>query len=127
MEYVAIVAGLALLQVFLFAIQVGQQRGKHDVKAPAVTGHPEFERAYRAHQNTVEQIIIFLPSLWIFATYWRPDVAAGLGLLFIIGRQVYRGAYMEDPAKRSAGFAIGALAVMVLLIGGLIGAAMAVL
>lgn len=125
-EYVAIVTGLALLQVFIFSIQVGQQRGKHDVKAPAVTGHPEFERAYRIHQNTIEQVIIFLPSLWIFATYWRPDIAAGLGLLFIVGRQVYRGAYMEDPTKRAAGFATGAIAVLVLLVGGLIGAIMKV-
>ena len=64
--------------------------------------------------------------MWIFATYWRPDIAAGLGLLFIVGRQVYRGAYMEDPTKRAAGFATGAIAILVLLVGGLIGAIMKV-
>ena len=77
MEYVAIVTILALLQLFVFAVQVGQQRVKHNVKAPAITGPAEFERAFRVHQNTIEQLIVFLPALWIFATYWRADVAAG--------------------------------------------------
>lgn len=122
MEYVAIVTILALLQAFVFAVQVGQQRVKHNVKAPAITGPAEFERAFRVHQNTIEQLIVFLPALWIFATYWRADVAAGLGLVFIIGRQVYRGAYLKDPASRSTGFSIGALAMTVLLLGGLVGA-----
>jgi len=123
-EYVAIVTTLALLQVFVFAFQVGTQRVRHGVKAPATTGPAEFERAFRVHQNTVEQLIIFLPSLWIFATYWRADIAAGLGVVFIVGRQVYRAAYLKDPAGRSAGFGIGATAMMILLIGGLVGAVM---
>ena len=127
MEYVAIVTALALIQVFVFAVQVGAQRGKHGVKAPATSGPPEFERAFRVHENTVEQLVIFLPSLWLFATYWRADIAAGLGLLFVIGRQVYRGAYIRDPDKRSAGFGIGALATVILLLGGLVGAIMSLL
>ena len=127
MEYVAIITALALLQVFVFAVQVGQQRAKHGVKAPTTSGPPEFERAFRVHENTVEQLVIFLPSLWLFATYWRADIAAVLGLLFIIGRQVYRGAYMADPDKRSAGFGIGALATVILLLGGLVGAIMGLL
>ena len=127
MEYVAIITALALIQVFVFAVQVGQQRVKHGVKAPTTSGPPEFERAFRVHENTVEQLVIFLPSLWLFATYWRADVAAVLGLLFIIGRQVYRGAYMADPDKRSAGFGIGALATVILMLGGLVGAIMGLL
>lgn len=124
MEYVAIVTGLALLQVFYFAIQVGQQRVKHEIRAPAVSGSPDFERAFRVHQNTVEQLIIFIPALWMFANYVRADIGAGIGLVFVIGRQIYRGAYVADPAKRSAGFSIGALAMMILLIGGMVGAVM---
>ena len=43
---------LAALAVYVWAsIPVGQARGKFGVKAPAVTGHPEFERAFRAHQR----------------------------------------------------------------------------
>ena len=124
MEYVAIVTTLALMQAFYFAVKVGQQRVAHDIKAPAISGHPEFERAFRVHQNTLEQLIIVVPSLWIFASYWRPEIAAGLGVVFIIGRQVYRGAYMGDPGKRTAGFGIGALATGTLLVGSLVGAIM---
>lgn len=124
MEYVAIVTVLALLQAFYFSFQVGQQRVKHGINAPATTGNPEFERAFRVHQNTVEQLVLFVPALWMFMYFWRADVAAGIGLVFIIGRFVYRGAYMDDPAKRSAGFGIGALAMVVLLLGSLVGAAM---
>ena len=124
MELVAIVTALALLQVFVFAFQVGQARVKYEVSAPAVSGPAEFERVFRVHQNTVEQLVIFVPSLWLCAYFWRPDVAAGVGLVFVIARQVYRGAYIGDPANRSAGFGIGALAMMILLFGGLVGAVM---
>lgn len=124
MEYVAIVTTLGLLQAFYFAVLVGQQRVKHGISAPATTGHPDFERAFRVHQNTLEQLIIVVPGMWIFASYWRPEIAAGLGLVFIIGRQIYRSAYVGDPAKRSAGFSIGALATAILLLGSLVGAVM---
>ena len=127
MEYVAIITALALIQVFAFALQVGQQRMKHGINAPAITGNPEFERAFRVHQNTIEQLIIFVPALWMFATYWRADIAAAIGLVFVAGRQVYRNAYMADPAKRSTGFGIGWMATIVLLVGALIGAVMALL
>ncbi len=127
MEYVAIVTGIALLQVFVFSVQVGKAREATGTPAPAMSGPPEFERAFRVHQNTIEQLVVFIPSLWMFANYVRPDVAAGLGLVFVIGRQIYRGAYMGDPGKRTLGFATGALSVMVLLIGGIGGAVMSVI
>jgi len=123
-DYVAIITSLALLQAFYFAVQVGQQRVKHGVNAPATTGHPDFERAFRAHQNTLEQLIIVVPGMWIFASYWRPEIAAALGLVFIIGRQIYRSAYVGDPARRATGFSIGALATAILLLGSLVGAVM---
>jgi len=123
MELVAIVTGLAVLQMFAFAFQVGKMRMKHGVAAPASSGHPEFERANRIHVNTVEQMVIFLPGLWMFGYYVHAQIAAGLGLLFIIGRFVYRSAYLADPKKRSAGFGIGALATVTLVVGGMIGAA----
>ena len=84
-------------------------------------------RANRVHLNTVEQYVLVLPAMWIFAMYVHALVAAGLGLVFIIGRFVYRAAYLKDPATRSAGFGIGALAFAVLALGGLIGAGMRLL
>lgn len=122
MESIAIVTVLALLQLFVFAFLVGRQRAKHGIKAPAISGEAEFERAFRIHQNTLEQLVIFIPALWLFGYYVHALIAAGIGLIFIIARFVYRGSYLNDPAKRTAGFGVGALAMMVLLVGGLIGA-----
>ena len=124
MELLVIVTSIALLQGFVFAIQVGSARVKYKINAPAVSGSPEFERAFRIHQNTLEQLVILIPSMWMFAQFWREDIAAGLGLVFVIGRQIYRGAYIKDPAGRSMGFSIGAMATVILLLGGLVGAVM---
>jgi glutathione S-transferase len=124
MELIAIVSGLAVLQGFYFAFQVGQARVKHEVNAPAMSGHAEFDRAFRIHANTIEQLVIFLPGLWMFGYYVNEQIGAGIGLLFIVGRFVYRNAYLGDPKSRSAGFGIGALSMMVLVVGGMIGAAM---
>ena len=74
----------------------------------------EFERAFRIHQNTVEQMVIFLPSLWRFGYYVHPLTGAGLGLVFVISRLIYRKTYLNDPTSRKAGFGIGALAMIVL-------------
>lgn len=122
MEPIAIVTVLALLQTFVFAYLVGKQRVKHSIKAPAISGDAEFDRAFRIHQNTVEQLVIFVPALWLFGYYVHAMSGAGIGLVFIISRFVYRNSYLNDPVTRAAGFGIGALAMMILLIGGLIGA-----
>jgi glutathione S-transferase len=124
MEYVAIVTTLALMQAFYFAVNVGQQRAKHKIDAPATIGNPALERAFRVHQNTLEQLVIVIPSMWIFATYWRPEIAAALGVVFIVARQIYRNAYIGDPANRGAGFGLGALVTAILLLGSLVGAVM---
>jgi len=123
-ELIAIVTGLALLQVFVFAFQVGKQRAAHGVSAPAMSGHPDFERMFRVHQNTVENLIIFVPALWMFGYYVHAEIGAGIGVVFLIARQIYRGAYMGDPKNRGKGFGLGALAMMILLLGGMIGAGM---
>lgn len=124
MELVAIVTGLALLQVIWFSIQVGQQRARHGVNAPAMSGHPEFDRMFRVHLNTVEQLVIFIPAMWMFGYYVHAQIAAGLGIVFIVGRQLYRNGYVGDPKGRAAGFGIGSIAVIALLLGGIIGAGM---
>lgn len=122
MEAMAIVTILALLQYMIFSVQVGQMRAKHGVKAPSITGDSEFERAFRVQQNTMEQLVVMLPAMWIFGHFFNPLYAAGLGVVFIIGRVVYRAAYMKDPATRSNGFTIGVLATFAMMIGGIAGA-----
>jgi len=121
MEPVAIVTVLILAQYFWFSILVGKTRIAHDVPAPAVIGNAIFERYFRIHQNTLEQLVVIVPVMWLFAWYIEPLSAAGLGLVFIIGRAIYCSAYAQDPAKRGLGFIIGSLAQTALLLGALIG------
>jgi len=123
MAYVDIVTALALLQFLAFGMQVARARGKYGVHAPAVTGNEIFERHFRVQQNTLEQLIVFLPGLYLFAHYFNSLWAAGLGLIYLIGRQVYSASYVKDPKSRSAGFGLSVLPMMVLIIGALIGAA----
>ncbi len=122
MEALAIVTALAGLQAFYFAYEVGRQRVKHEVPAPSMSGHDDFMRAFRVHQNTVEQLVIFLPGLWLFGYYVSPEIGAILGLVFIAGRFMYRGGYMKGASQRGPGFAVTAIAMMALVLGGLIGA-----
>jgi glutathione S-transferase len=127
MALVALVAALALIEYTLFALNVGRMRGRYGVKAPATTGHELFERAYRVHQNTLEQLVVFLPSLYLFAAFVSAPIAAGLGLVFVVGRALYFRGYQADPEKRGPGFGIGFIASNLLLLGGLVGALVAAL
>jgi uncharacterized protein involved in cysteine biosynthesis len=122
MEPVAIVTALVLLEYFWIVWQTGQARGKYGVPAPAMSGHPIFERWLRVQLNTVEQLVIFLPALWMFALYVHPTVGAALGLGFLVGRYLFARGYVEDPAKRGPGFIVTLASSMTLLVGGLIGA-----
>jgi uncharacterized membrane protein YecN with MAPEG domain len=106
---------------------VGRARGRYGVQAPATTGHPDFERYYRIQMNTLEQLMVFVPSLWVFGTYVSAGWAAGLGAVFVVGRLLYFIGYSKAANKRFAGFGISALAVMVLMTGGLAGAVLALL
>jgi glutathione S-transferase len=126
MPYVDIVTALAILQFIVFGYRVGAARGRYKVAAPAVAGHEVFERVFRVQQNTLEQLIAFLPGLYLFSHYWGPYWAAALGVIYLIGRELYAYTYVRNPAKREIGFAMTALPVMVLLVGGLVGAVRAV-
>ena len=115
----ALVTILALLLYFYMSLPVGQARGKSGIDAPAMTGDPLLERTIRVHINTLEWLPLFLAGLWLFAIYWNELVAAGLGVVWIIGRLIYSAGYRADPKKRSAGFLIQFLATVVLLLGAL--------
>ncbi len=123
MEKVAIVATLALLEYTVFVFRTGRARGKHGVPAPATTGHPEFERTLRVQENTIEQLVIFLPALFLFARYASATWAAVLGLVFVLGRALYAHAYVTDPARRGPGFLLSIVPNLILTLGALIGAA----
>lgn len=116
MTYVILVTLLLLFQYFYFMMRAGFARGKGDVKAPAVSGDDHYERCNRVHMNTLEQLAITLPAMWICAHYFRADVAAIAGLIFLIGRFVYSAGYLKDPTKRANGMMIGFLANVALLL-----------
>ena len=127
MEIVAIVSGLILIEYWVISFLVGVAREKTGVKAPAMQGSPEFERTSRVQQNTLEQLIVLLPAMWLFAFYVDEMLAAGLGILFMIARIIYCRAYLQEPSKRGLGFGIGQIAQAILLLGGLIGAILVLL
>ena len=114
----AAVAVLAVLFIFYTGINVARMRGKHKIDAPAVTGNPEFEAAYRVQMNTIEQAVLFFPLLYVSTAYfntlaWLP---AAFGLVWVIGRFVYMQGYMAAPNKRGTGFLITSIATLGLLI-----------
>jgi glutathione S-transferase len=118
--YTALVTLAALFVYFWFCLLVGKARVQYKVAAPAVTGDPAFERLYRVQMNTLEWLPIFLPSLWLFAFYISDVIAALLGLVWIVGRILYKNGYEQAAEKRSLGFGIQALAAAVLAVGALI-------
>ena len=116
---IVIVTVAALLLYFVFGFRVGIMRARHKVEAPAMTGHPDFERAVRIQANTLEWLVIFLPLLWIFADLVSETGAAILGVVWVAGRILYAVGYTRDAAKRRPGFGIQALATLILLVGSL--------
>lgn len=125
MAFTALVTLLLLVQYLLFSIRVGRERMRQDIRAPAVSGHEDFERAYRVQMNTLEQLLVVIPAMWITAGFFFLPIAAPLlGLVFFAGRVIYRNAYMRDPNARRAGMAIGMLAMLGLLLCGFWGTMM---
>lgn len=118
----AIVTCLALAQYALLAGRVARARTKYNIEAPAITGHPLFERALRIQANTVEQLVLFLPSLWLFSFYVSSLWASLIGLIWVGGRVVYMVSYTADPRKRGLGFGIALAANAVLFVGAFIAA-----
>lgn len=117
MELIAMITVMVLMQVLYFGFQVGKARGKYNIKAPAVSGNEIFERHYRIHQNTIEQIVIFIPSLWMFGYFVSENIGTALGLLFFVGRFIFRSAYLDDPGSRAVGFVMGFLPILGCLLG----------
>jgi glutathione S-transferase len=123
-HYTAIVTLLAIALYLYFGTRVAAARTKFNVRLPATTGNPDFERVFRAHVNTLEWMPTFLVSLWLFALYLNDLAAAVLGLIWIAGRAIYFAGYSRAVEKRLPGFAIQATVCLVLLIGAAAGVVM---
>ncbi|MEO6078901.1 MAG: MAPEG family protein [Steroidobacteraceae bacterium] len=123
MAWVLIVMVLALVQFYGFGIAVGRARMRYGVAAPATTGNPAFERYFRVQMNTLEQLVAFLPGIWLFAQFIEPRWAAALGVVYLVGRQLYFMGYVKDPKSRSLGYALTVLPIFIMLGGVLYAAA----
>jgi len=122
MPFVHVVAMLAIVQFLMFGILVGQAREKYGVKAPATSGNEDFERALRVQMNTLEQLVCFLPALFVAALYWSPTLVAILGVVYLAGRFVYWRAYVASPSTRTVGFLLTVVPTFVLVLLALFGA-----
>jgi len=122
MPLVHIVVGLALAQFLFFCFAVGKARGTYKVAAPATTGNEMFERYFRVQMNTLELLVIFVPSIVLCGQYFGSYLATALGVIYLIGRMIYFTSYVKDPKSRSMGYGLSALPVMVLLVGAIVGA-----
>jgi glutathione S-transferase len=119
MNFVDIVAMLAVLQYLAFGGLVGQARGRYGVKAPAVVGDTNFERIYRVQMNTLELLVALLPALYVAARYWPQSYVAAVGAVYLIGRLVYWRAYVGG-ASRGLGFNLSMFPVFILVLAALV-------
>lgn len=106
LHWPALVTLAALTLTFGTVWWVGRARGRYGVRAPATTGHEMFERAFRVQMNTLENVVIFLPALWLAALWVSEAVATILGAVWLIGRIWYAIAYMREPESRGGGFVL---------------------
>ena len=102
--YPSIVTVVALIVYFLITMNVGRTRFKYKVMPPATSGNPNFERALRVQQNTLEQLILFLPLLWLFCLYINPTWGSGIGAFWIVGRILYALGYYQAAEKKNDWF-----------------------
>lgn len=126
MELVILIIVLALFEYIWFSFQVGKGRGKYQIKAPAVSGHPLFERLYRVQMNTLEQLVVFIPAILVFSYMserqgWPGyEIASALGVVWIIGRALYARSYIADPAARGPGFLMTFIPSVIMLISAMV-------
>ena len=124
MMWMDLVVVLVLAQQIFFSFLVGGARAKYGVKAPATSGHPQFERLYRVQMNSQEQLVILLPAMVLASRYWSPGIVALGGAVYLLGRFVYWRAYTKDPAGRSLGFGLTVFPIWAMLAATLVGIVM---
>jgi uncharacterized membrane protein YecN with MAPEG domain len=122
--WTALVTVIALLVYLVLTINVGRARMKYKVMPPATSGDPNFDRVFRVQQNTLEQLVLFVPALWLFSVFVSQTWGAALGAVWIVGRIVFAWGYYQAAEKRTPGFGLTSLSVMALLLGSLVGVAL---
>ena len=119
--YVPLVTCAAMLLYVIITFNVGRARMRYGVKPPATSGDEDFLRYFRTQQNTLEQMMLFLPSLWLCGWFVSDIIAASLGAVWVFGRIWYALGYYSNSPKRMPGFLISLLASNILLLGAIYG------
>jgi uncharacterized membrane protein YecN with MAPEG domain len=117
LHFTALITLASLLFYVFLSVDVARARVRCNVRAPATTGDPVFERIFRVQMNTLEWLPIYIPCLWLFGFYVSDLGAAAVGVVWIVGRYLYKKGYEEAPEKRSLGFTIQMIATAILLFG----------
>lgn len=126
-NYVVIVSALALLAYYFTLLMAGLARGRFKIEVPSHSGPPEYERYVRAHQNTLEHLVLFLPGLWLFAYVVSPVWAAAIGLIWPFMRIGYALGYHKAPEKRLRWLYVSMPPIYIFVLGSLIGGAVHVI
>jgi glutathione S-transferase len=121
MQWPSLITWLTSILMVVLAYDVGRARVRYGVRAPATSGHEQFERVYRVQMNTLENALAFLPALWLGAWYWNAAWASTCGAFWLAGRIWYARAYVRDPGSRSGGFGLSMFAFATLLVGAAVG------
>ena len=109
-----------LMYIWVF-MNAAKARSTHKIQAPTMDGPLEFLSVMRVQANTVEQLVLFLPLLWICSFFMSDMIAASLGAVWVLGRIVYALGYYQAPNKRTLGFGLSSLASASLLIASIVG------
>ncbi len=117
----SLVTALALLLYLILTVNVARTRGRLGIEPPATSGDPAFERIYRVQQNTLEQLAVFVPGLWLYALFVSPTWASAIGGAWLLGRILYAWGYYTEAKRRVPGMVITMLANLALVVGALIG------
>jgi glutathione S-transferase len=119
-------AAATILAIVIYLVQsknVAMGRIKYNVLAPKTMGYNDnFDRIMRVHVNTLEQMPIFIPLLWIFALTISAYYSCVLGILWAIGRVAYSiGYYKSAEGRHNLIGYLSDLAGLILLVGSIYG------
>lgn len=103
MTWIALIIMAAVAQYIVLTSNVGATRAKYGVQAPKTVGSEDWERRFRVQQNTLEQLVAFIPSLYMCAMYASLYLAYVGGVVYLLGRTHYAISYYKDPALRAPG------------------------
>ena len=124
--WTALVTVLIVAEYYAFTLPVLLARRRTGIRAPAMSGHPDLDRAIRVHLNTHEKLMVVLPLLWVAAFTVGDRPAAIAAAAWAATRLVYAVGYLRSARGRTLGSLLGDVFEFALLGMALVGAVGAV-